>query len=146
MVEKDQTVAFSLLSPPPSPIPLQTHKSDVFHSRRQVQNTYNFIHYLHNRIQTSWLFIRKVYFFPLKQCRYATHCTKDTLFKPAFALQLKPESKPFLQSFLLLDFIPQVDSANTIFNCKFTGCVLDCGTEQEKQVPSFYLVSWGKQV
>lgn len=83
----------------------------------------------------------KFILFPLKQCRYATHCKKYILFKPAFALQLKPESKPFLQSFLLLDFIPQVDSANTIFNCKFTGCVLDCGTEQEKKVPSFYLVS-----
>lgn len=73
---------------------LQMHKSYVFHSWRQVQNTYNPINYLHNRIQNQLTIHQKTLFFsPLKQCRYATRCTKDTLFKNEFYFATKTWSK-----------------------------------------------------
>lgn len=123
----------------------QMHKSYVFHSWRQVQNTYNPINYLQNRIQNQLTVQQKtLFFFFIWSNVGAQHAAQNIcILKMGFTLQIKPDPKP---TFLPLDFIPHTDSMNTIFSCEFIGTVLDCGTEQVKQVPSFYLVSRGKQV
>lgn len=114
--------------------PFQMHKSYAFHSWRQLRNTYNPINYLHNRIQNQLTVYQKTSF-PIVARQVCQTLYKTHRFQ-----------RWGIKAFLPLDSIPHTGSVNAVFNCKLMGAVLDCGTEQVKQVPSFYLVSWGKQV
>jgi len=75
--------------------PSKMHKSYVLHSWRQVQNTYNLVNYLHNRIQNQLTIHQETLFFPRLSNAIMPHTVQKLHFsKMNFTLQLKPDPKP----------------------------------------------------